>query len=95
MYLPVFQMAAVNGQANGLNGQPNGVNGIANGVNGTTPRTEARNRTRLGGIGPDGYPRLPPINKPNHPMREDPYANSKLMSFRLANHKQALLMQVL
>ena len=86
-----FQMAALNGHTNGLSGQPNGV---ANGVNGS-PRTDAINRTRLGGIGPDGYPRLPPINKPTHPMREDPYANSKLMSFRLANHKQALLMQVL
>ena len=91
----MFQMAAMNGHANGLNGHANGVNGVANGVNGNGPRTEARNRTRLGGIGPDGYPRLPPINKPNQPMREDPYANSKLMSFRLANHKQALLMQVL
>ena len=85
-------MAALNGHANGINGHANGINGLPNG---NSPRTEVKNRTKLGGIGPDGYPRLPPINKPNHPLREDPYANSKLMSFRLANHKQGLLMNVL
>ena len=81
-------MAALNGHANGVNG----TNGI---MNGNSPRTESKQRGKLGGIGPDGYPRLPPITKPHVPIREDPYANSKLMNFRLANHKQALLMQVL
>lgn len=89
-------MAAVNGHTNGVNGHTDGMNGHINGqLNGNSPRTEAKNRTKLGGIGPDGYPRLPPITKPNVPQREDPYANSKLMTFRLANHKQALLMKVL
>jgi len=86
-------MAAVNGHSNGVNGHPNGLADTVNGV-GNSPRN-GQTRTKLGGIGPDGYPRLPPINKPNAPHREDPYANSKLMTFRLANHKQALLMQVL
>lgn len=91
-------MAAVNGHTNGMSGHTNGMNGHSNGVNGqyeeNSPRTESKNRSRLG-VGPDGYPRLPPISKPNAPQREDPYANSKLMTFRLANHKQALLMKVL
>ncbi|WAR27202.1 DYH12-like protein [Mya arenaria] len=84
-------MAAVNGHTNGINGH---TNGIANGVDTQSPRN-GQTRTKLGGLGPDGYPRLPPINKPAAPHREDPYANSKLMTFRLANHKQALLMKVL
>lgn len=81
-------MAAVNGHANGVNGHSNGFDEqITN-----SPRTE-KNKGK--GIGPDGYPRLPPISKANVPQRDDPYANSKLMTFRLAKHKQALLMKVL
>lgn len=80
-------MSAVNGHTNGMNGHSNGV---AN-----SPRNGSQNKTKVGGVGPDGYPKLPPITKPNLPNREDPYANSKLMTFRLANHKQALLMKVL
>ncbi|KAK6177269.1 hypothetical protein SNE40_015399 [Patella caerulea] len=59
-----------------------------------TERSLKRDRTKIGGIGPDGYPRLPPIKKPVS-SKDDPYADSKLMTFRLANHKQALLMQIL
>lgn len=92
-------MAAVNGHTNGVNGLASGLNGHANGINGqlngNSPRAESRQKSKLAGIRPDGYPRLPPIAKPNNPQRDDPYANSKLMTFRLANHKQALLMKVL
>ena len=87
-------MATVNGQTNRTNGHAsdprNGVNGHS-----PSPRGGSQSRIKLGTVGPDGYPRLPPITKPNLPHREDPYANSKLMTYRLANHKQALLMQVL
>ncbi|XP_064606960.1 dynein axonemal heavy chain 12-like isoform X2 [Liolophura sinensis] len=48
---------------------------------------------KIGSIGPDGLPRLPPIKRPS--VKHDPYAASPLMRFRLADHKQALLMQVL
>ncbi|KAH3819653.1 hypothetical protein DPMN_121394 [Dreissena polymorpha] len=84
-------MAAVNGHTNGVSAHPNGLTNVENGA---SPRG-IQIRTKMGGLGPDGFPRLPPINKPNTPLREDPYANSKLMTFRLANHKQALLMKVL
>jgi hypothetical protein len=76
-------MADVNGVENGVDGIPNGTSG------GPTVQ-----RTKLGSIGPNGYPRLPPINRPQRKM-EDPYANSKLMTYRLANHKQTMLMQIL
>ena len=45
------------------------------------------------GIGPDGIPRLPPIQRPA--KQEDPYANSKLMTFRVAKHKEDLLKQIM
>ena len=88
-------MAAVNGNTNtnGINGVNGHINGVNGHVNGGSPRAETQGRPR-NGVGPDNYPRLPPINRPVKP-RDDPYANSKLMTFRLANHKQALLMQVL
>lgn len=70
----------------------NGMNGVANGVSSGTPN--GQQRVKLGSIGPNGYPRLPPINKPQK-KTEDPYANSKLMTYRLANAKQALLMNIL
>jgi hypothetical protein len=57
-------MADVNGVENGVNGIPNGTSG------GPTVQ-----RTKLGSIGPNGYPRLPPINRPQRKM-EDPYANN-------------------
>lgn len=82
-------MAAVNGVNGHTNDIANGVNGQ---YNGNSPRD---GRSKSGAVGPEGYPKLPPITKPNIPQREDPYAKSKLMKFRLANHKQALLMQVL
>lgn len=89
-------MAAVNGHTNSMNGHTNGVaNGVNGQYNGNSPRADSQSRGKMGGVGPDGYPKLPPITKPNIPQREDPYANSKLMTFRLANHKQALLMKVL
>ena len=73
-----------------MNGKPtaNGVNGVANGT------TNGVQRTKMGSIGPNGYPRLPPINRPQK-KAEDPYANSKLMTYRLANAKQAMLMNIL
>lgn len=46
------------------------------------------------GVRPDGFPVLPPIRKPDK-SKVDPYANSKLMKFRLANHKKDLLMKIL
>ncbi|XP_021341821.1 dynein heavy chain 12, axonemal-like isoform X1 [Mizuhopecten yessoensis] len=83
---------------NGLHATRNGVNGTTNGdgnhesLNGSgVPKRRSKPNS---GIGPDGYPRLPPIKKPQVKI-DDPYANSKLMTFRLANHKQALLMQIL
>lgn len=77
-----------------MNGVPS--NGATNGVEMPTMNGGAGSRqpTKMSGIGPDGYPRLPPIRKPGQKI-DDPYANSKLMTFRLANHKQALLMQIL
>ncbi|XP_035829063.1 dynein heavy chain 12, axonemal, partial [Aplysia californica] len=46
------------------------------------------------GIRPDGFPVLPPIRKPENP-RVDPYANSKLLTYRLANTQKSLLMKIL
>ncbi|XP_071083415.1 dynein axonemal heavy chain 12-like isoform X1 [Haliotis cracherodii] len=70
-------------------------NGTTNGDGTANERLgPIRQKNKIGGIGPDGYPRLPPIKRPAV-SKEDPYANSKLMNFRLANHKQALLMQIL
>ncbi|KAL3853484.1 hypothetical protein ACJMK2_017020 [Sinanodonta woodiana] len=92
-------MADVKGATNGH--VANGVANIhaTNGMNGQTNDNSKQNgvkqRTKLGGIGPDGYPVLPPIHTPGHLSREDPYAKSKLMTFRLANHNQALLMDIL
>ncbi|GFO33725.1 dynein heavy chain 12, axonemal-like, partial [Plakobranchus ocellatus] len=43
---------------------------------------------------PPGLPVLPPIRKPENP-KVDPYANSKLMKFRLANHQKNLLLKIL
>lgn len=75
---------ATNGVVNGGSPRSNGT------MNGDTPRS----RGKTGGVGPEGYPRLPPISKPSI-RTDDPYANSKLMTFRLANHKQAMLMKIL
>ena len=43
---------------------------------------------------PPGLPVLPPIRKPDNP-KVDPYANSKLMTFRLAKHQKNLLLKIL
>jgi len=48
---------------------------------------------RMRGVGPDGLPRLPPIERPK--TREDPYAKSKLMTFRMAKHKEDLLKKIM
>ncbi|KAL5014779.1 hypothetical protein ScPMuIL_009049 [Solemya velum] len=79
--------------ANGMNGfrATNGQNGI---MNNNEQNGGVKTRTKLGALGPDGYPRLPPINKPTT-QKTDPYVNSKLMTYRLANHKQALLMKIM
>ena len=45
------------------------------------------------GVGPDGLPRLPPIQKPKN--NDDPYADSKLMSFRMAKHREGLLQKIM
>lgn len=85
-----FQMATTNGYAN-HNDMSNGINGSTNGD--MNEELTPRQRTKMSGVGLDGYPRLPPIQKSKR--ADDPYANSKLMTFRLANHKQALLMKIL
>jgi len=77
---------ASNGYSNDLNGHSNGVNGET----GPSPRP----RKQLGTIGPDGFPILPPIRKPAKP-KEDPYAKSKLMTYRLATENKSLLMKIL
>ena len=43
--------------------------------------------------GPDGLPVLPPIERPK--TREDPYANSKLLTFRMAKHREDLLTKIM
>ena len=48
---------------------------------------------RMKGVGPDGLPRLSPIERPK--TREDPFANSKLLTFRMAKHKQDLLKKIM
>ena len=45
------------------------------------------------GVGPDGLPRLPPIQRPK--TVDDPYANSKLMKFRMATHREGLLKKIM
>ena len=45
-------------------------------------------------VRPDGFPVLPPIKKPENP-RVDPYANSKLLTYRLAKTQKSLLMKIL
>ena len=45
------------------------------------------------GVGPDGLPRLPPIATPK--TRDDPYAKSKLMTFRMAKHREGLLHDIM
>ena len=82
---------ASNGYPNGHPVVPEGhMNGAMNGETEATPRL----RNKLGSIGPDGFPVLPPIKKPAKP-KEDPYAKSKLMTFRMANQNKALLMKIL
>ncbi|CAH1783738.1 unnamed protein product, partial [Owenia fusiformis] len=57
-------------------------------------RKSKMSTTKYLGKGPDGLPRLPPI--PSAPKKQDdPYANSKLMTFRMANHKQDLLNKIM
>ena len=56
-------------------------------------KKQAKGGVRLRGVGPDGLPRLPPIEKPM--TREDPFAKSKLMTFRMAKHKQDLLKKIM
>ena len=58
-----------------------------------TPRSLG-SKNKLAGIFPEGYPRLPPIKKPKYP-KEDPFAKSKMMTFRLSTYKQQLLMKIL
>ncbi|KAL8620603.1 hypothetical protein ACOMHN_017884 [Nucella lapillus] len=82
---------ASNGYAD--DGQP-GSNGYVNGKMNSESEATPRTRNKLGSIGPDGYPVLPPIRKPAKP-KEDPYTKSKLMTFRLANQNKALLMKIL
>ncbi|XP_069101059.1 dynein axonemal heavy chain 12-like isoform X1 [Argopecten irradians] len=86
-----MQMATLNGIHTTRNGT---ANGTMEHEDTNVSRSQKRHGKPLSGIGPDGYPRLPPIKKPQMKI-DDPYANSKLMTFRLANHKQALLMQIL
>lgn len=43
--------------------------------------------------GPEGIPRLPPIQRPS--TREDPFANSKLLKFRISRHKQEHLKKIM
>lgn len=50
-------------------------------------------RSKIGTIGPDGFPVLPPIRKPK--PKDDPYAKSKLMTYHLAAQNEALLRQIL
>ena len=49
--------------------------------------------SKVRGVGPDGLPRLPPIERPR--TRDDPFAKSKLMTFRMARHKQDLLRKIM
>jgi hypothetical protein len=78
---------ASNGHANGENGYLNG------GMNGDV-RTTPRQKSKLGTIGADGFPVLPPIRKPVK-RKEDPYSKSKLMTYRLASENKQLLMKIL
>ncbi|XP_013387188.1 dynein heavy chain 12, axonemal, partial [Lingula anatina] len=83
-------MTSINGHTNGINGHtPNGTGHVSNGHN----SSRSRSRTEWRGKGPDGIPRLPPIEKPS--VRDDPYANSKLMTFRMADHRQELLKRII
>ena len=45
------------------------------------------------GMGPDGLPRLPPIERPD--KREDRFANSKLLTFRMSKYKQEMLKKIM
>ncbi|KAH9504289.1 Dynein heavy chain 12, axonemal [Bulinus truncatus] len=64
-----------------MSGSPNGLGTLG------SPRS-----TR--GTRPDGFPVLPPIHKPEK-RTEDPYAHSKLLTFRLADHQKNLLIKIL
>ena len=55
--------------------------------------SQSKLNNKFRGIGADGLPRLPPIERPE--KKADPYADSKLMNFRMANHKQALLRKIM
>ena len=62
-------------------------------ITGAAEPSQTKIGNRFRGVGPDGLARLPPIQKPQ--TREDPYANSKLMTFRMAKHKQDLLKKIM
>ncbi|ELU12017.1 hypothetical protein CAPTEDRAFT_196412 [Capitella teleta] len=49
--------------------------------------------TRFRGVGLEGLKPLPPIARPER--TKDPYANSKLMHFRMAKHKEDLLKKIM
>ena len=84
VYLHFLQMAAT------VKGEPTKqMNGAMAGNGAVDPKVTTRYR----GVGPDGLPRLPPIQRPQ--TREDPYANSKLLTFRMAKHKQDLLKKIM
>jgi hypothetical protein len=55
---------------------------------------ENKNANKFRGVGADGLPRLPPIVTPEK-NKEDKFANSKLMNFRMATHKQGLLKKIM
>ncbi|PVD24358.1 hypothetical protein C0Q70_14839 [Pomacea canaliculata] len=90
------KMATANGLINGV--RPNSpVNSIlaSTSRNGTLEADSlSRHKSKTAGMGPDGFPVLPPIQKPLR-QKEDPYSKSKLMTFRLADQNKALLMQIL
>ncbi|KAK7101380.1 hypothetical protein V1264_019769 [Littorina saxatilis] len=69
-------------------------NGVPNGAMNSEVDMTPRLRSKLGTIGPDGFPVLPPIRTPAKP-KEDPYAKSRLRTHRLANQNKALLMKIL
>lgn len=53
----------------------------------------AEGTQRFRGVGLDGLRPLPPIAKPE--KMKDPFANSKLMHFRMAKHKENLLKKIM
>ncbi len=60
----------------------------------SSPLANGSVRARPPECSPDGALRLPPIVKPPS-RKEDPYAKSKLMTFRMSKHKQDLLTKIM